>query len=314
MKPLISIIVPVYNCQNTLDRCLNSIRNQTESNLEIIVVDDGSTDKSFQIIKKHSIEDKRIKVIRQNNMGVSAARNRAIKIVSGSYISFIDADDYVEKNYIEELYIALYKHNTDISLCSCIKENSKGERIFERKKNLNPRCFSVNDGYSYILDTASVVVWGALYKKKILENIQFQTDLFVSEDTLFFAEAAKNSSNIVHTYKELYHYIIYPSSASHGKFSERKYTQLDAWERVCELFFDNRYVYCSARCQYSICCYHMIINYYRDKDFKREFYHKTLNIYRKNLKWFYISKETSFPKKIFRTIFAICPVLFVKRY
>ncbi len=313
MTPLISIIVPVYNCENTVGRCLESILAQTQPSLEIIVVDDGSIDNSLQVIKSYSAIDTRIKVMEQVNTGVSSARNKALEASSGEWIAFVDADDYLDKEYLHTLYTALCKYKADISLCSYIKETEDGDQIFEEQKSSGnkPLSFSIKKGYSYISGTAREVVWGALYKKELIKNIRFASDLYVSEDTLFFAEAAKRSRLIVRTDKALYHYIIYPSSASHGMFTPKKYTQLEAWERVTNLFKDHPEIYCSAKCKYAIYCYHMIKNHFYNPSFKKNYYKETLKKYRKNLKWFYISKETSLSRKIFRTLFAICPHLFL---
>ena len=146
MKILVSIIVPVYNCQNKLIKCLNSIRNQTEKNLEIILVDDGSTDDSYLQMKHSSLKDKRIKVLHQNNMGVGAARNRALMLAKGDFVAFIDADDYVEKDYIEKLYKALHKYRADISVCYNTLQYENGKPVLKQRiGNKPPVCFSVFD-------------------------------------------------------------------------------------------------------------------------------------------------------------------------
>ena len=106
-----SIIVPIFNCQKYLTKCINSLRNQTYKNLEIICIDDGSTDNSKQIIEEFSKQDKRIKLITQQNQGVSVARNNGIKIATGEYIMFVDADDWLDFNTCEILYHILQNQN-----------------------------------------------------------------------------------------------------------------------------------------------------------------------------------------------------------
>ena len=103
MKDLISIIIPVYNVENYVERCLESVLNQTYTNLEIIIIDDGSTDKSSKICEKYKKKDKRIKLSKISNKGTSYARNYAIKKAKGKYINFIDSDNYIESNMIEIL-------------------------------------------------------------------------------------------------------------------------------------------------------------------------------------------------------------------
>ena len=116
MKELISIIVAVYNGENYLNQCIESIVNQTYKELEIIIVDDGSNDSSYNIIKKYGERDDRIKIIHQLNGGVSRARNAALDVAKGEYIAFIDQDDYISKEYIEYLHKLIIQNNADISL------------------------------------------------------------------------------------------------------------------------------------------------------------------------------------------------------
>lgn len=120
-EKLISIIVPVYNVEKYLKECIDSVISQTYKNLEIILVDDGSTDKSGEICDEYSKKDSRIKVIHKENGGLSDARNVALDIAKGEYIGFVDSDDYVEKDMFETLYKLAEEHNTEISSISFYK-------------------------------------------------------------------------------------------------------------------------------------------------------------------------------------------------
>ena len=115
-EPLVSVIVPIYNSGKYLDKCIDSIVNQTYKNLEIILVDDGSTDNAPEICDEWAKKDERIKVIHQENGGVSKARNVGLDNVTGEYISFVDSDDYVVRNYIDFLYYNLHAYGADISM------------------------------------------------------------------------------------------------------------------------------------------------------------------------------------------------------
>ena len=117
-KPLISVIVPIYNCARYLPQCIESILAQTYTNLEIILVDDGSTDNSRKICNDYAAMDLRIKVIHQANAGVSVARNIGLKWARGEYIGFVDADDYIAKDMYEYLYSLIFKYQTKISICN----------------------------------------------------------------------------------------------------------------------------------------------------------------------------------------------------
>lgn len=112
--PLISIIIPIYNVEKYLDRCINSVINQTLTDIEIILINDGSTDKSLEICNKYAERDERIILINQNNLGASVARNKRLDIAKGYWIGFIDRDDYIEHNMYEILYDNAIKNNVDI--------------------------------------------------------------------------------------------------------------------------------------------------------------------------------------------------------
>lgn len=126
--PLITIIVPIYKVENYLDKCVYSIIQQTYTNLEIILVDDGSPDNCGNICENYRKKDSRIKVIHKENGGLSDARNVGINSATGKYIAFIDSDDYIAINYIEELYKAIKKYNVQIALCSYILISESGEK------------------------------------------------------------------------------------------------------------------------------------------------------------------------------------------
>ena len=113
---LISIVVPVYNAENYLEKCINSIIGQTYRNLEIILIDDGSNDNSLSICEKFALQDNRIKVFHQNNGGVASARNKGLSEASGEFIAWVDSDDSIEPEYIEKLYDAVKEYNADISI------------------------------------------------------------------------------------------------------------------------------------------------------------------------------------------------------
>ena len=121
----VSVVVPAYNVENYIEDCLKSLINQTLKEIEIIVVNDGSTDNTFEIINKYANLDFRIKVISQENQGISVTRNNGIKIAKGEYIGFVDSDDWVDENYFEELYNTAKKFDADISVASILKHKPK---------------------------------------------------------------------------------------------------------------------------------------------------------------------------------------------
>ena len=152
-QPLISIIVPVYNTEMYLDKCVTSLINQTYRNIEIILVDDGSTDNSGKMCDSYAQKDNRIKVIHQTNAEVGAARNVGLKNVSGQYIGFVDSDDYVEHDMYEVLLKTLLQNNVSIVSCSYFYEKQSDFTIKEGNSS-QVLCYSSNE-YIYYLTSVS---------------------------------------------------------------------------------------------------------------------------------------------------------------
>ena len=214
--PLISIIIPVYNAKKYLEKCLLSIISQTYKNFEIILVDDGSTDKSFEVCQEFANKDKRITVVTQTNSGASSARNRGIEIAKGEWITFIDADDYVEKNYLECLYKNIENEKTLI-IQGLKQVNINGEEIkkIEFKETvLNgseiQKAFDENEIFEYGYTVAK------LYHREIINkhNIRFNKQISYSEDMLFMLEYILYSSTIKFIEGANYYYITDNSNLS----------------------------------------------------------------------------------------------------
>ena len=203
---LISVIVPVYNIERYVERCLKSIIKQTYENVEIILVDDGSKDKSGEICDRYAEENKRIKVIHQKNQGLSAARNKGIEIATGKYIAFIDGDDYIHKQFIEILYRELIDKNADIVSCDF-------ERVDENR--------TVEDGsilkYDYLTFTGEeafkarwtiyVMAWNKLYRKELFDTCRYPVGK-IHEDEYIFHELMYQCKTVIHICACLYYYVI----------------------------------------------------------------------------------------------------------
>ncbi len=175
---LVSIIVPIYNVEKYINKCIDSIINQTYSNLEIILVDDGSPDKCGEICDKYALLDKRIKVIHKTNGGLSDARNTGLDVATGDYIVFIDSDDYVDQNMISALHKEIIESKTDMVICNYQEVNEEG-LIIEEKKETIPYTGKLYTGieilYGVIQYEGSylVTVWNRMYKKKLWQDIRF---------------------------------------------------------------------------------------------------------------------------------------------
>lgn len=270
-KNLISIIVPVYNTEQYLKRCIESIQNQTYTNLEIILIDDGSTDKSLAICEQYAEADKRIKVIHQENQGVSSARNKGLSNANGKYIGFVDSDDYISKDMYEILVREMENADVDMVACgynfdvngkivSVRNERDVVERIMPAEKFMY---------YAYNRDqyrgVANYTVC-KLYSRKIIDMFQIKFDrrFIIGEDMVFTTIFYLNCRNIKYINMPLYYYYVRSNSAIND-VSKDKQNVLLAYEEVIHLcesygidqlvqkYIKRFYVYWCGRClEYSI--------------------------------------------------------------
>lgn len=205
----ISVIVPVYNTQKYLKECLNSITNQTFQDIEIICINDGSTDNSLKVLEEFSKKDNRIKIITQKNSGLSASRNRGIELSNGEYIYFIDSDDYIELDTLKELYDISIENSCDLVLFKLINFYDDTYEKFTSPyyemnflKSFRNRLFNFKDVGDEFCDVA-VSAPGKFFKKELISDLRFPEGL-IFEDNLFFAKAIIRSKNIYFYDKHLY--------------------------------------------------------------------------------------------------------------
>lgn len=231
-NPLISLVLPVYNVEKYLDRCMESVVNQTYKNLEIILVDDGATDQSGKICDKWAKKDKRITVIHKENGGLSDARNVGTDHASGEYISYIDSDDTVEADYVEYLYYLVKKFHTPMSLCTHNIVFDEGKR---RKPLGNGEEIVLTDKealesmlYHGQVDTSA---WAKLYNLSLAKDIKYpKGKLFEDIGTTykFFLKAGK----IACGFRPKYNYFVRSNSIVTGAFSPRKLDLLDMTDEM----------------------------------------------------------------------------------
>lgn len=222
MHELLSIVVPAYNIENYIGRCLDSLINQTYTNLEIIVVDDGSTDDTLSIIKDYEKKDKRIIVIHKENEGVSVTRLTGMKKAQGTYIGFVDGDDIVENNMFELLMKNAIKYQTDISHCGYVMDFPDGHSDYYY--NTGKRIIQNNaEALKDLLEGKFIEpgLWNKIYKKKLIDNFilnRYMEDYSIKnlEDLLINYYLFKNSNKAVFEDVCLYHYTLRKSSAATG--------------------------------------------------------------------------------------------------
>lgn len=238
--PKVSIIVPVYNAEKYLQECVNSILNQTLSDLELILVDDGSTDSSPALCDKCAAQDERVKVIHQTNAGAAVARNNGIKVAQGEYIAFVDSDDWIDTDMYERMLDAAAANDCDLVICDCLKEFDSGSQLYTHELPAGfydrERMYSVYFPQLLMTDTMEYPVTISNYLLLIrhdvitANHITYPEGMRFSEDLLFGSEVGYFSQSLTYL-KEYapYHYRQNPDSVTHTAYK-------DKWPLLCELW------------------------------------------------------------------------------
>lgn len=217
----ISVIVPVYNVEKYLERCMSSLLNQTFDDYEILLVDDGSTDSCSAICEKY-IDNERVKVFHKQNGGLSDARNYGLERASGKYVTYIDSDDYVSKDYLKYLYDLIQKENADMSCCGYVRTDNSNEQF-----NLNNDAYQVCDGKEACskmlidLDFKLVVAWAKLIKREIAQKYLFPKGR-LHEDVATTFNYYLESKKVVIGERNLYGYFINYQGIQLGNISLKR--------------------------------------------------------------------------------------------
>lgn len=208
MSDLVSIVVPVYNVASYLDKCVKSIVQQSYKKLEVILVDDGSTDHSSEICDCWAMKDERIHVIHKSNGGLSDARNVGFAITSGKYISFVDSDDWLDLSFIEKMLFTLKKEDADIVECGVVYLNEHNQVL--RNRNISAKKFTIDRINALRLlikeDGVYQTVWNKLYKRDVVENIFFENGR-CNEDDFWTYQVFNRAKKIVVISDNLYFYL-----------------------------------------------------------------------------------------------------------
>lgn len=236
---MVSIVVPVYNAENYIERCIKSILKQTYEEWELILVDNGSLDGSLKICEKYAKQDGRIFVIHQfQNKGVSVARNLGLEKVTGEFITFIDADDWIQKDCLEYM-VKLQKDNqSNMVVCGYKKVYEEQADINFSKETQEDECsLEVYDTAEYMKEyllEGNTHCWGVLYSLELLESIKFPVGMSIGEDLLFLIDAALQANKIVVTDYAGYNYYINESGAMKKKFTPSYMDQITCWQNAQE--------------------------------------------------------------------------------
>lgn len=226
----VSVIIPVYKVEKYIHRCVDSVLNQTYRNLEIILVDDGSPDNCPTICDEYASLHSNVRVIHKENGGLSDARNAGIDVAEGDFITFIDSDDYVEKNYVEVLLNNMLKDHADISCCKhlavygdrIVKEYTGNYYVLDTEKALEMMLYH---------DDMDVSAWGKLYRKELFDGIRFPVGRYY-EDAATTYRLIDRANVIVLDSRPLYNYIMRDDSITNDAFSDRKMDLIKSTEEM----------------------------------------------------------------------------------
>lgn len=238
MKEKISIIVPVYNVEAYLEKCVESILKQTYTNLEILLVNDGSTDKSGELCDKLALRDHRIRVIHKENGGLSDARNRGIDEASSNLIGFIDSDDYIDEDMYETLYRQMVASKADLSMCGHydVYHQIPEKQVAEIKTwELMPE-----EAIKMVMEAKilSVTAVNKLYKKALFEQLRFRIGK-IAEDAFIMVDLIHQCSKIVATNEKKYYYVHRENSITTQKFSLKFLNVIEAYEQNAKIISEN---------------------------------------------------------------------------
>ena len=227
---MVSVLIPAYNAEKTIHRCLDSVLAQTYCDIEVIIVNDGSKDSTLAELHMYEKKDERVKVIDQPNCGVAATRNVALDNAIGDYILYVDADDWIEPNMLESLL--KLADDADIVFCGNDNANTTNE-----VKQIDNAEIDIWDNARQLLEFVkhkqmNGMLWNKLIRRSITEGCRFNEKTGYGEDAEFLWQVLKKSEKMVVTNEILYHHTLEETSISHLSFSEKKYSAIPMWERI----------------------------------------------------------------------------------
>ncbi len=290
---LIDVLIPVYNGEKYIAKCLDSLISQTYKELRIIIADDGSTDKTAKIINEYQKKYKNIEYYyKANEASISKTRNYLLSKVSSELFTFFDSDDYAEPTYMEELYNLLSIYNADISLCGKIR-HLENKKIDIKKLNKHFELISLNKDEAICQMLSSNLYNGTVYCKlfrtKLLGDIKFDENIHYGEDLDFCYKIFKNADKYILSTKKLYHYIIRKGSIVTSKFNTKKLTCLDCYDNILNDLNNNSTAYLCAKSMQGLIAIELLYYTFRDKFKDKQIKSKLKNIIKQSIP--YIKKN-----------------------
>lgn len=239
----LSFIIPVYNAGKYIEKCIESIINQTYDNFEIILVDDGSKDNSYELISRYAFKFNKIVAITQENGGPSKARNRGIELATGDYLAFVDVDDYLDESFAERMVEKAYTGKSDLVVCNYTEINSLGTINVTIFNTLKANLVEDNDiCLAEVLKGPGGIVWGKLFKRSIIEkkNLRFDENYKMCEDLLFCIEYIKEVKFSSRCNEYLYIHNKCNESSITAKYTlDMFYKQVEIQEKIKDILKNN---------------------------------------------------------------------------
>lgn len=229
MNNLVSILIPAYNVLSFIRQCLASVIGQTYENLQVVIIDDGSTDGTLTVCKELEKTDCRIEVYHQENQGVAATRNKLLTKVKGEYVLFVDGDDWIELDMVEHLVSLATKYSAGMIMCDRVINDTNPVETSPNTKILS-QDEAVKDFLMHEYFVGSL--WNKLIHNSLLKDIKFCNEISYGEDALFVWSVLQGVDRVVVSSKQLYHYRMNEDSISHQSFGEKKFTGHLTWQLI----------------------------------------------------------------------------------
>lgn len=229
----VSIIIPAYNAERFLEKCINSILQQTYKELEILIINDGSMDGTLMLCNRYKELDCRICVIDQTNKGVAATRNVGIQRATGDYILFVDADDWIEPDMVERLVVAIKEQETfDIAFCS-FDNAETSERVITKNVGAREVWNTETQQKEFLIHKRMTgMLWNKLIRSKLFDGVSFDETVGYGEDAQVLWKILKHTRDMIVLQDVLYHHVLDKQSISHQKYSKTKYSAIKVWEEI----------------------------------------------------------------------------------
>ena len=294
----IDILIPVYNVEKYISKCLDSLLNQTYKNIKIIAVDDGSKDNSLSILENYTKLHKEIILYKkENEKSISKTRNFLLSKIESKYFTFFDSDDYAEPTYIETLYNLIKNNDADVAICR-MKRYKEGKKINFKKLNKKAKLDKVLTREECICEMLSAKIFAGttpakLFKTESIKGITFNPNIHYGEDLDFCFKIMQNCNTFALSHKQLYHYIVHPNSIVTIKFNPKKLSCIDCYDSIIENVKNNEQMTIAAKSMQGLIAIELLYYTFRDKFKDKEVKRKLKSIIKHSIPYIRKNKRLS---------------------